>query len=126
MGKKTVGRLLFVVIAAAAGFLGWQEWTRRQASTLPPGIIAGNGRIESIQVDVAAKYAGRVRRIEAREGDLVEPGQVIVRMDAAELEAELGIPIYDTISTVVWKSLKLAGVDPKRVTGWGRLFQEVA
>ena len=45
---------------------------------------------------------------------------------AAELEAELGIPIYDTISTVVWKSLKLAGVDPKRVTGWGRLFQEVA
>ena len=44
----------------------------------------------------------------------------------APLAAELGIPIYDTISTVVWKSLKLAGVDPKRVTGWGRLFQEVA
>lgn len=41
----------------------------------------------------------------------------------AELEAELGIPIYDTISTVVWKSLKLAGADPKRVRGWGRLFQ---
>ena len=45
---------------------------------------------------------------------------------AAELEAALGIPIYDTISTVVWKSLKLAGVNPKRVTGWGRLFREVA
>ena len=89
MGKNTVGRLLFVVIAAAAGFLGWQEWTRRQASALPPGIVSGNGRIESIQVDVAAKYAGRVKRIEAREGDLVEPGQVIVRMDTAELEAEL-------------------------------------
>jgi maleate isomerase len=42
-----------------------------------------------------------------------------------ELERELGIPIYDTIPTVVWKSLKLAGLDPKRVTGWGRLFQEV-
>jgi maleate isomerase len=44
----------------------------------------------------------------------------------AELEAETGIPIYDTIATVVWKSLKLVGADPKRVAGWGRLFREVA
>jgi maleate isomerase len=43
-----------------------------------------------------------------------------------ELEAEIGIPVYDTIATVVWKSLKLAGVDVRRVTGWGRLFREVA
>ena len=42
------------------------------------------------------------------------------------LEAEVGIPIYDTISTVVWKSLKLAGVDPRRIDGWGRLFRQVA
>ena len=43
-----------------------------------------------------------------------------------EIEHELGIPIYDTIATAVWKSLKLAGADPKRIKGWGRLFQEVA
>jgi maleate isomerase len=42
----------------------------------------------------------------------------------AELERELGIPIYDTIATVVWKSLKLAGADPRRIAGWGRLFQD--
>jgi maleate isomerase len=42
----------------------------------------------------------------------------------AELECELDIPIYDTIATVVWKSLKLAGADPRRITGWGRLFQD--
>jgi len=40
-----------------------------------------------------------------------------------ELEAETGIPIYDTIATVVWKSLKLVGADPARVKGWGRLFR---
>ncbi len=40
----------------------------------------------------------------------------------AALEQELGIPIYDTIATAVWKSLTLAGVDPGRVTGWGGLF----
>jgi maleate isomerase len=42
-----------------------------------------------------------------------------------ELERELGIPIYDSIATVVWKSLKLTGVDIRRVRGWGRLFREV-
>jgi maleate isomerase len=40
-----------------------------------------------------------------------------------ELEREMDLPIYDTISTAVWKSLLLAGVDAKRVTGWGRLFR---
>lgn len=41
-----------------------------------------------------------------------------------ELEQELGIPIFDTISAAVWKSLKIAGVDPVMVKGWGRLFSE--
>lgn len=39
-----------------------------------------------------------------------------------ELEAELGIPIYDTIATAVWKSLKVIGADTRRITGWGRIF----
>jgi len=39
------------------------------------------------------------------------------------LEQETGIPIYDTISAVVWKSLKLAGADPTHVKNWGQLFQ---
>jgi len=41
---------------------------------------------------------------------------------AEELEAAYGIPIYDTVSTTVWKSLKIAGVDTARVKGWGKLF----
>ncbi|EJN02667.1 aspartate/glutamate racemase family protein [Herbaspirillum sp. YR522] len=42
-----------------------------------------------------------------------------------ELEREVGIPIYDTISTVVWKSLRQAGADPSRIRGWGSLFRDV-
>ena len=41
---------------------------------------------------------------------------------AAALEAETGVPILDSISAVVWKSLHLAGSDVRRVKGWGRLF----
>jgi maleate isomerase len=40
----------------------------------------------------------------------------------AELEAELGIPIYDTIATAVWKSLRMLGADTRRITRWGRMF----
>ncbi|HEU0203066.1 MAG TPA: aspartate/glutamate racemase family protein [Burkholderiaceae bacterium] len=41
------------------------------------------------------------------------------------LEREIGIPILDSVATVVWKSLQLAGVDTRRVTGWGRLFRDL-
>jgi maleate isomerase len=41
---------------------------------------------------------------------------------AADLERELRIPVYDTISTVVWKCLRLADVDPSQIEGWGSLF----
>jgi len=43
-----------------------------------------------------------------------------------ELEAELDIPIYDTIATVVWQALRLTGTDTRRIKSWGRLFTEVA
>ena len=42
----------------------------------------------------------------------------------ASLEHILGIPIYDSISSVIWKSLSIAGVDSSTVQGWGRLFTE--
>ena len=39
----------------------------------------------------------------------------------AEMERELGIPIYDSVATVVWKALKMSGVKP-HLEGWGGLF----
>lgn len=41
---------------------------------------------------------------------------------AAALERELDIPVYDSVSTVAWKALRLAGVPAGSVAGWGRLF----
>ena len=41
------------------------------------------------------------------------------------LERETGVLICDSIATVVWKSLLLAGDDPRRLTGWGRIFREM-
>lgn len=44
---------------------------------------------------------------------------------AQALEAELGVPVYDSIATTLWKSLLVAGVDPALVRGWGSLFQRL-
>ncbi|MEM1265814.1 MAG: aspartate/glutamate racemase family protein [Pseudomonadota bacterium] len=41
---------------------------------------------------------------------------------AEMFEAETGIPVLDSVSAALWKSLKVAGADPRRVAGWGRLF----
>ena len=43
---------------------------------------------------------------------------------AEPLERELGIPVYDSIATTLWKSLAVAGVSPARIKGWGSLFQD--
>jgi maleate isomerase len=43
---------------------------------------------------------------------------------AAALEAELGVPVYDSIATTLWKSLLVANVSPSRIQGWGQLFSD--
>ncbi len=41
---------------------------------------------------------------------------------AKPLEQELGIPVYDSISVTVWKSLQIAGIDTAQVRNWGCVF----
>ena len=49
---------------------------------------AVSGTIEVDEVHVAPRMGGRVEKIFAREGDRLQPGQVIVQLDAAELPAQ--------------------------------------
>jgi len=43
---------------------------------------------------------------------------------AERIENELGIPLFDTVSTTVWGQLRAVGADPSAVRGWGRWFQQ--
>ncbi len=43
---------------------------------------------------------------------------------APALEQEIGVPVYDSISVTVWKSLRLAGFATHRLGRWGRVFQD--
>lgn len=78
--------LIGLGLAASGGYLYWKQQT---ASALPEGIVSTNGRVEATQVDIATKIAGRVIEIMPHEGDIVEAGSVVARIDQAELEAAL-------------------------------------
>lgn len=62
---------------------------RLRGQRMPDGIAKSNGRIEATQVDVAAKYAGRITKLLVREGDEVKAGQVVATISSPETEAQL-------------------------------------
>ena len=62
---------------------------RITGSSMPEGIVKTNGRIEATQVDVAAKYPGRLVDITVEEGSEVKAGQVVGRVSSPEYEAQL-------------------------------------
>lgn len=41
---------------------------------------------------------------------------------AEDLEAELGIPVIDSVSITAAQSMRMVGIDPAAVTGWGSIF----
>ena len=38
------------------------------------------------------------------------------------IEKETGITVLDSVATALWKSIQVAGEEPKKIRGWGRLF----
>ncbi len=72
----------------AGGALGGYWWSHR-VPPLPPGIAAGNGRLEADEIDIQTKFAGRILKLLVDEGDLVQGGQVLAVMDTRDMEAQL-------------------------------------
>jgi HlyD family secretion protein len=56
---------------------------------LPDGFASSNGRIEATEVDVATKLAGRLAEVTPREGERVDAGKVVARLDTESLAAQL-------------------------------------
>lgn len=80
---------LFIVIVAAL-FIGyWVYEYAASRSAVVEGLIQANGRIEGDAVTVAGKVAGKIAGIEVREGDAVQAGQLLVRLDDAQLRARV-------------------------------------
>lgn len=75
--------------ALAVALVALVLWQRYGGKTTYDGIASGNGRIEAVEIDIAAKTAGRIKTIFVREGDFVTSGQVVAQMDTEVLDAQL-------------------------------------
>jgi HlyD family secretion protein len=82
-------RVTLILVAAVVVTGGVVAWFVLHEPGLPPGFAGANGRLEAKQVDIATKYQGRIKEVLADEGDTVDAGQIVARMDTEPLEAQL-------------------------------------
>ncbi|MEW9612872.1 HlyD family efflux transporter periplasmic adaptor subunit [Shinella sp. S4-D37] len=85
---QTSRKFVLVGALAVAALGAYLVWNRIASPALPAGIATGNGRIEATETDIAALSSGRIAEITASEGDSVRKGDVLVRMDTVQLEAQ--------------------------------------
>lgn len=87
--SKVIKTVIFFLAAAAAAAGAYFGIMYFNTDTGPTAFAAGNGRIEATEVDIVAKYPGRVVQIRVEEGDMVAAGQIVARIDTDELDARL-------------------------------------
>lgn len=87
--KRRLALLAALVVIAGAAGAAYYFYLRLRPAPLPPGIAAANGRIEAVRVDIATEYAGRLAAITVEEGDWVDAGEIVARLDTEELDARV-------------------------------------
>lgn len=53
------------------------------------GFAKANGRLETTQVDISSKLSGRLIEVNVQEGDFVEKGQILAKIDVKEQNSKL-------------------------------------
>src|SRR5215470_15817153 len=90
---------------------------RLRGRDMPEGIVKTNGRIEATQVDVSAKYSGRLTTVTKDEGDEVTAGEVVATISSPETEAQ-----FETSAPLIIGAHDM----PRRVLGVGLFQHDVA
>ena len=84
--RSRMSRILMIAGVIVAAALIWKIFFA--TPNLPASIVALSGRIEGDDSAVAPKTNGKILEITVREGDTVTAGQVIARLDDAQVRAK--------------------------------------
>jgi HlyD family secretion protein len=84
--RSRVRRILLIAGIIVAALVIWKIFFA--APSVPASIIALSGRIEGDDSAVAPKTSGKILEVTVREGDTVSAGQVIARLDDAQVRAK--------------------------------------
>lgn len=94
--QKALKVFLFLLVVVLLVW-GYRYFEGSQSKAIVSEDFAyGNGRIASTEVMVSPKIAGRVEALYVQEGDIVQKGQKLAKLDTKELEAQLQL-IYAQI-----------------------------
>lgn len=100
-----------VLLAAAGAFLGW--WLTRADATREALTLHGN--VDLRQVELAFPDSGRIAAVLAEEGDHVEKGATVARLDTSRLEPQIaGAQAQVAAQQAVLEKLK-AGSRPEEI-----------
>ena len=83
--RSRVVRIFLVAAVVVAALVVWKVFFA--TPSLPDSIVALSGRIEGDDSAVAPKTSGKILEVTVREGDTVTAGQVIARLDDAQVRA---------------------------------------
>ncbi len=100
-----VGGIIAILVIVVV--LAWQFIIAHRGTA----IVSANGRLEATEVNIAAKYAGRIVKEFVDQGDYVTKGEVVAKMDTDVLQAQLReaqAKVQEAHSTITAKRSKLA------------------
>ncbi|HEX9399114.1 MAG TPA: HlyD family efflux transporter periplasmic adaptor subunit [Anaeromyxobacter sp.] len=78
--------ILGVLVLVLAGLISLRLWRQAQALAAPSG---GSGEIEGTTVDLSSRVGARLLEVPVREGARVRKGDLLVRLDCADPQAQL-------------------------------------
>ena len=85
MKPKRKAILVIILLAVLVG--GWLLYQRGLQPS--DGALRTAGTVEGTEVNIASKVNGRITSLTLVEGNLVQAGQVVVKLDDADLAAEV-------------------------------------
>jgi HlyD family secretion protein len=83
--RRIIRLAVIAVVVVLAVFFIWKLFF--EAPKIPESIVALSGRIEGDDSAIAPKTSGKILEVTVREGDTVTAGQVIARLDDAQVRA---------------------------------------
>lgn len=87
VARKIIRPLVLLLVVGGIAYAVWAYKHRDEGYR--GGDIATTGTIEAVSVDLGFKVAGRIADVPVSEGDRVQPGQVVARLDARDLDVAL-------------------------------------
>lgn len=102
-----------IIIGAVYFFIGQEE-------PLSEGLVQANGRIEGDHYTVASKIPGRIEDLLVREGDNVEQGEIVVRLEDTQAREKVNQAQQATVATEAQLMMSIkkeqqSQIDAKRI-----------